>query len=112
MRFASCTHSFGGDQKFVSVPFTPNGANLTATGPPDGTIAPLGFYMLWLPDGDNFPCQHAWTIRVKSRLDLKPTPFSIPSSGRKNMKGMMEGREVSVPMRKPTERRNWEADGG
>ena len=104
MRFGSCTHSFDGDQRFVSVPFTQNGAELTVTGPPDGTVAPPGYYMLWLLDGDNLPCQHAWTVRLEQREFLRPIPLPLEGGEKENLKGMIEGREVSVKMRKPTER--------
>jgi hypothetical protein len=68
MRFGSCTHAFDGDQRYVSIPFTQNGTHLTIIGPPDGTVAPPGYYMLWLIDGTNIPCEHAWTVQVGKNL--------------------------------------------
>jgi hypothetical protein len=66
MRLGSATHACDGDQRYVSVPFTQNGATLTVTAPPDATIAPPGFYMLWLIDGDNLPCKLAPFVRISS----------------------------------------------
>jgi hypothetical protein len=59
MRCGSATHAFDGDQRYVSVPFTQTATSLTVTAPPDGTVAPPGYYMLWLVDGDNLPCKLA-----------------------------------------------------
>ncbi|KAH2149712.1 hypothetical protein KXW37_002572, partial [Aspergillus fumigatus] len=42
MRFGSCTHSFDGDQRYISIPFVQNACTLTVAGPPDGTVAPPG----------------------------------------------------------------------
>jgi len=46
------------------VPFTQDGTTLTVTAPPDGTVAPPGFYMLWLIDADNLPCRLARFVRI------------------------------------------------
>ncbi|MEU5536881.1 galactose oxidase-like domain-containing protein [Streptomyces sp. NPDC020362] len=64
MRCGSVTHSFDGDQRYVSVPFTGAGSSLTVTAPPDGTVAPPGFYMLWLVDSNGLPCRTAPFIRL------------------------------------------------
>lgn len=64
MRCGSVTHSFDGDQRYVGVPFTQNGSTLTVTTPPDGTIAPPGYYMLWIVDNDGNPCKMSRFIRL------------------------------------------------
>ncbi|MGW2815629.1 galactose oxidase-like domain-containing protein [Streptomyces sp. NPDC001415] len=64
MRCGSVTHSFDGDQRYVSVPFTKAGTSLTVTAPPDGTVAPPGAYMLWLIDTNGLPCKTAPFIRL------------------------------------------------
>jgi hypothetical protein len=64
MRCGSATHAFDGDQRYVSVPFTERKIGLTVTAPPDGTIAPPGYYMLWLIDANNLPCKLATFVRV------------------------------------------------
>jgi hypothetical protein len=70
MRLGSATHAFDGDQRYVSVPFRQAGTTLTAVGPPDATIAPPGYYMLWLIDGNNLPCTLAPFVRVAAE-DLR-----------------------------------------
>ena len=64
MRFGSATHAFDGDQRFVGIPFAQSGSALTATASPDSTIAPPGFYMLWLIDSNNQPCKVAPFVRL------------------------------------------------
>jgi hypothetical protein len=64
IRLGSATHAFDGDQRYVSVPFTQSGTTLTATAPPNPTVAPPGFYMLWLLDANNLPCKLAPFVRV------------------------------------------------
>src|SRR5205823_1151485 len=64
MRLGSVTHSFDGDQRYVSVPFTQDGATLTVVVPQDSTVAPPGYYMLWLIDANKLPCKLAHFVRV------------------------------------------------
>ncbi len=64
IRCGSATHSFDGDQRYISVPFTQAEITLTVTAPPDATIAPPGYYMLWLIDTNNHPCKLAPFVRV------------------------------------------------
>jgi hypothetical protein len=64
IRLGSATHAFDGDQRYVSVPFTQDGTTLTVAAPPDPTVAPPGYYMLWLIDAHNLPCKLAPFVRV------------------------------------------------
>ncbi len=64
MRLGSVTHSFDGDQRHVSIPFNQEGNRIHATAPPDNTVVPPGFYMLWLVDANNNPCKLAKFIKV------------------------------------------------
>lgn len=64
MRLGSATHAFDGDQRYVSIPFKQEGTTLTVEGPPDSTIAPPGYYMLWLIDANNLPCKLAPFVQV------------------------------------------------
>jgi len=59
MRLGSVTHSFDGDQRYISVPFIQYGNKVECNAPPDSTIAPPGYYMLWLIDELNMPCKYA-----------------------------------------------------
>lgn len=71
MRFGSVTHSFDGDQRYIGVPFsrsldvpTKGVFLLDVTAPPDGTVAPPGYYMLWLLDSNGVPCDRAALLRL------------------------------------------------
>jgi hypothetical protein len=55
------THSFNGTQRLVDVPFAVSGPNqLTATIPAGRTVAPPGWYMLFLTDHDGAPSVAKW----------------------------------------------------
>jgi hypothetical protein len=62
MRPGSVTHSFDGDQRYISVPFNQKESMVECTAPPNSTIAPPGYYMLWLIDQNNIPCKQAQFI--------------------------------------------------
>lgn len=65
MRCGSCTHGFNPDQRLVSVPFVVLDDNtLQVFSPPDGNIAPPGYYMIWVVDDEGRPCEWAPFIRV------------------------------------------------
>jgi len=68
LRNGSCTHAFDADQRYVSVPFTSHGTRLTVTAPPNATIAPPGFYMLWLIDRNGLPCKLAPFIQLTGQV--------------------------------------------
>jgi hypothetical protein len=64
-RVGSFTHAFNYDQRYVGLVFTPGTAGkLTATAPSNGNMAPPGYYLLWLLDGNNNPCQQARFLRI------------------------------------------------
>ena len=49
LRCGSTTHSFNSDQRYVGLAITGRGgASLTVQAPPDGFVAPPGYYMLFL----------------------------------------------------------------
>jgi hypothetical protein len=66
MRFGSATHSFDGDQRYVGVPFLQIEVDplLLVTAPPDGTVAPPGYYMLWLVDANGLPCEKSAVLHL------------------------------------------------
>jgi len=101
MRFGSSTHAFDGDQRYVSIPFTQSGTKITATAPPDGTVAPPGFYMIWLIDGDNLPCELAWTALVGK--DLVGLPRKSVSEQKQEVDTEIEESSGPPNIRKPTE---------
>lgn len=66
IRNGSCTHAYDFDQRYVGLTFTHEaGAGLIrVTAPPSGTVAPPGYYMLWVLDNAGRPCQLARFIRL------------------------------------------------
>ena len=49
------THAFDMEQRLVELPFTAGAGSLTATVPPNGNIAPPGFYMLFILNSAGVP---------------------------------------------------------
>jgi plastocyanin len=61
MRPAAVTHGFNQNQRYVGCAITGRTATeVQATAPPDGTIAPPGWYLVFLVDGDRIPSTGAW----------------------------------------------------
>jgi hypothetical protein len=55
MRNGAVTHAFNMDQRLVGMSFTRGSGSLTVTAPPNGNIAPPGYYMLFLLNGRGVP---------------------------------------------------------
>lgn len=67
LRCGSVTHGFDSDQRYVGLQFNQIQAGvLQVTAPPNGNIAPPGYYMLWVVDDEGLPCQLARFIRVSN----------------------------------------------
>ena len=49
------THAFDMDQRLVGLSFTPGSGVLNVTAPPNGNIAPPGYYMLFMLDSAGVP---------------------------------------------------------
>lgn len=68
IRCGSITHGFNSDQRYVGLRFSVTDANtINIVSPPDGRIAPPGYYMLWLVDNQERVCQRASFIRVSEQ---------------------------------------------
>lgn len=69
------THAFGMDQREVGLSFTAGSGALTVTGPPNGNIAPPGYYMLFLVNSAGVPS-------VANFVQVTPGPpdFSLSAS--------------------------------
>jgi hypothetical protein len=81
IRYASSTHSFGMDQRMVGMSFSAGSGSLTITAPPNGNIAPPGYYMLFILNGDGVPSV-ASSVLLNSSSVPAPTVSSIsPNSG-------------------------------
>ena len=77
VRNGAVTHAFGMDQREVELAFTSQSGSLTITGPPNGNIAPPGYYMLFLLNSSGVPSV-ATFVQVTSLSDFSVT--AIPSS--------------------------------
>src|SRR5262249_35748942 len=55
VRNGNVTHAFGMDQRLVQLSFTASSGSLTVTAPPNGNIAPPGYYMLFILNSNGVP---------------------------------------------------------
>lgn len=79
VRNGAATHAFGMDQREVEMAFTAGTGALTVTAPPNGNIAPPGYYMLFLLNSAGVP-----SIANFVQITTSPPDFAIsatPSSG-------------------------------
>jgi len=79
IKAGATTHAFDMDQRLVGVNFTPGFQTLTVTTPPNGNIAPPGYYLLFLLNHAGVPSV-AKFVRISS--NPAPTVASIsPNAG-------------------------------
>ena len=74
MKNGSPTHAFDMDQRMVALNFTTGAGALTITAPPNGNIAPPGYYMLFLLNGAGVPS-------IAKFVQISSTPASAPPTG-------------------------------
>ncbi len=55
IRPGSASHSFDFDQRFIGLTYNARGGKITASAPPNGNIAPPGYYMLFILNQDGVP---------------------------------------------------------
>lgn len=61
MRPSAVTHGFNQNQRYVGCVITGvSGSNIQVTAPPDGNIAPPGYYLLFILDRDRVPSMGRW----------------------------------------------------
>jgi hypothetical protein len=72
IRNGAATHAFDMDQRFVGLSFAPVSGALTVTAPPNGNIAPPGYYMLFLVDSSGVPSV-AKFVQLGNQLLAAPT---------------------------------------
>jgi Galactose oxidase-like, Early set domain/Chitobiase/beta-hexosaminidase C-terminal domain/Glyoxal oxidase N-terminus len=73
VRNGNVTHAFGMDQRLVELSFTAGNGSVTVTAPPNGNIAPPGYYMLFLLNKSGVP-----SIAPFLQL-MGPPTFSVSS---------------------------------
>lgn len=65
LRCGSVTHAFDADQRYVGLVFEKDGDHrLEVTAPATSTVAPPGWYMLWIVDTSDRPCSLARFVRL------------------------------------------------
>lgn len=68
IRCGSCTHGFNPDQRYIGVSFSVvDGNTIRVQAPPDGNVAPPGYYMIWIIDNQGRPCEWAPFIRISKQ---------------------------------------------
>ena len=78
VRNGAVTHAFGMDQREVELAFTEQSGSLTITAPPNGNIAPPGYYMLFLLNNSGVPSVARFVQVTSQQADFSVT--AIPSS--------------------------------
>jgi hypothetical protein len=74
VRPGSATHAFDFEQRLVDLAFTAGAGTLTLTSPPNASVAPPGYYMLFLIDRAGVPSVARW-------VQVTPTPTNQPPDG-------------------------------
>jgi Domain of unknown function (DUF1929)/IPT/TIG domain len=81
-RAGAPTHAFDMDQRLVGLSFIQGSGMLTVTGPPNGNIAPPGYYMLFLLNSSGVPSVAAFVQVNGTSQAPAPTVSAItPTSG-------------------------------
>ena len=73
MRNGAVTHAFDMDQRYVGLSFTSGTGVLNVTGPPNGNIAPPGYYMLFILSNTGVPSIAAMVQVSAAANDVPPT---------------------------------------
>ena len=81
IRNGAVTHAFDMDQRYVGLSFTAGTGILNITGPPNGNIAPPGYYMLFLLNNSGVPSVASMVQVSSAANDIPPTgTIANPSS--------------------------------
>ena len=94
MRNGAVTHSFDMDQRMVGLAFTAGSGTLSVTGPPNGNIAPPGYYMLFLLNTQGVPSV-ASMVQVPSNVPPPPPPGITYVQGKSTTQS--SGTSVAIP---------------
>src|SRR5205814_1911174 len=73
MRNGAVTHAFDMDQRYVGLSFTAGSGVLNVTGPPNGNIAPPGYYMLFILNNAGVPSVATMVQVSQAANDVRPT---------------------------------------
>lgn len=75
IRLSAATHAWDQNQRYVPLAFSQISGGLTATAPSSPTIAPPGFYMLVITDGNGVPSVAKY-VRIDTAANLAPGTIS------------------------------------
>jgi hypothetical protein len=75
------THAFDMDQRLVELPFTRGASELTVTAPPNGNVAPPGYYMLFILNTAGVPSVASFVQLSASIPNQAPTAAIISPAG-------------------------------
>jgi hypothetical protein len=78
VRNGTVTHAFGMDQREVGLSFTAESGTLTVTAPPNGNIAPPGYYMLFILNNSAVPSVASFVQVIATAPDFSVA--ATPSS--------------------------------
>lgn len=82
VRPGASTHAFDMDQRLVGMNFAAGSGTLTVTGPPNGNIAPPGYYMLFLINNKGVPSVAKFVLLNGTASNPAPNVTAIsPTSG-------------------------------
>ena len=73
IRNGSATHAFDMDQRLVGLNFTAGSGVLNVTGPPNGNVAPPGYYMLFILNSSGVPSVATMVQLSLAANDIPPT---------------------------------------
>jgi hypothetical protein len=78
VRNGNVTHAFGMDQRLVELSFTSGTGSLEVTAPPNGNIAPPGYYMLFIINSSGVPSVAQFVqIMGPPNLSVTASPSSV-----------------------------------
>jgi Domain of unknown function (DUF1929)/IPT/TIG domain/Glyoxal oxidase N-terminus len=99
MRNSAVTHSFNMDQRMIEMSFTVGSGSLSVTAPPNGNIAPPGYYMLFILNTQGVP-SIAKMVQIPSNVSSPPVPSGI-NFVQVNSATTSAGASVAIPLTNP-----------
>ena len=97
VRNGAATHAFGMDQREVGLSFTAGSGALTVTAPPNGNIAPPGYYMLFLLNSNGVPAVASFVQLTGSTPPPPGISFVQANSGPSTIQASNSSVSVSYP---------------
>src|SRR5215831_9110404 len=73
MRPGAPTHAFDMEQRMVGLSFTAGAGVLNVTAPPNGNIAPPGYYLLFILNSAGVPSVAKFVLLTRTPTDIPPT---------------------------------------